>query len=122
MLHEQLAEFLREDVVCRGRDGAEGDEDFVCGGEVGGGWEEGGGVGEDGHGVGRLAFWEEGDADGDEFVVVREDEAVEEGATVALNSGGGACEPRTGDSEDFNISAFDWERWNGCEGAERRES
>ena len=43
--------------------------------------------------MGRLAFRKEGDADGDECVVVGGDEAVEEGSAEALNGGGGACEP-----------------------------
>lgn len=93
MLHQQLSQFLCQDVVCRRRDGAEGDQDFVCRGEVLGRWENGGGVGEDGHGVGGLPFWKEGNTDGDECVVVGGHEAVEEGSAEALNSGGRACEP-----------------------------
>ena len=34
MLHQQLPQFLCQDVVCRRCDGAEGDEDFIRRGEV----------------------------------------------------------------------------------------
>lgn len=71
--------------------------------------------------MGGLPFWEEGDADGDEGVVVGGDEAVEEGAAEALNGGGGACEPGLRDSEDFAIAALGWKWWEGYEGGERRE-
>ncbi len=34
MLHQQLPQFLRQDVVCRRRDGTKGDENFICRSEV----------------------------------------------------------------------------------------
>ena len=121
VLHEQLPQFLRQNIVCRRRDCTEGDEYFVCRGEVVGRWESGGGVGEDGHGVGTLAFWKKWDTDGDEGVVVGGDEAVEEGTAEALDSRGGACEPGFGDAEDLAITALNYERWRKFEGTERRK-
>lgn len=58
--------------------------------------------------MGRLAFLEERDTDGNEGVVVVGDEAVEEGATEALDSRRGPCKPGFGDAEDFIISVLLW--------------
>ncbi len=68
-----------------------------------------------------LAFWKEGDTDGDEGVVVSGDEAVEEGTAEALDSGGGACEPGFGDAQNFAIAALSWKWWRNCGGIERWE-
>ena len=76
-------------------------------------WECGGGVGEDGHGVGRLAFWKERDTNGDEGVVVGGDEAVEERTAEALDSRSGACEPGFGYAEDLAMAALGWRWWKG---------
>ena len=40
--------------------------------------------------MGRLAFWKEGDTDGDEFVIVGGDKAIDKGMAEALDGGGRA--------------------------------
>ena len=71
--------------------------------------------------MGRLAFWKEGDTDGDEGVVVGGDEAIEHGTAEALDSRGGACEPGFGDADDSTVATLGWNWWRKCEGTERRE-
>lgn len=55
--------------------------------------------------MGKLAFWEERDTDGDKRVAVGRGEAVDEGTAESLNSRGGACEPEFGNAENFAIAA-----------------
>ena len=71
--------------------------------------------------MGGLAFWKEGNADGDKGVVVGGDQAVEEGTAEALDSGGGACKPGFGDAENFAIATLGWKRWWKGKGIERWE-
>lgn len=72
--------------------------------------------------MGGLAFWKEGDTDGDEGVIVGGYEAVEEGTAEALDSGGGACEPGFRDAENFAVAALGWKWGRKCEGIERWEA
>ncbi len=70
VLHEEVAEALGEEEVGGGGLFADGDEDFVCGGEGGEGGccFFGGDFGEDGYCVGELALREVGEVDVDYFV------------------------------------------------------
>ena len=125
MLHEEIAQFLRQDEVRGGRLAANADEDFVRGGETGDvvcgggsavGTRRGGDFAKAGDCVGSLTFGEEGDGDGDDFVA--EGFVVGEGGVANVEDGGvSAVEPRVINSEEFAPRAGVWAWWweaGGC--------
>ena len=56
--------------------------------------------------MGRLAFWEEGDTDGDDCIVVGGDKAIEQGTAKALDNGSGTCEPGFGNAENSSFATL----------------
>lgn len=87
MLHQHVANFLREEVIPYGGESADGDENFVRGGEPGeGGGQVAADFAEDGHGVRELAFGEVGEVDVDDRVAGGA--VVGEGGVAGVQDGG----------------------------------
>lgn len=68
-----------------------------------------------------LTFGEEGDTDGDNFVMVGIYKAIKEGATEALDGRCGPGKPYFGDAKNLAIAALGWRWWREREGRKGQE-